>query len=70
MTGLLKAERQQKGHRSKPVALIISALAIAFTATSANPALAAAGNNLVDPIVTASLKPARVPHELRIELTP
>ena len=70
MTGLLKAVRQQKGHRRKPVALIMWALAIAVaTVPSATPGLAAAGNNLVDPIVTASIEPARVPHELRIELT-
>jgi len=70
MTGLLKAKRQQKGHRTKTVALIMSTLAIAVAAgPSATPGLAAAGNNLVDPIVTASVEPVSVPHELRIELT-
>ncbi|MDH3741736.1 MAG: hypothetical protein OER56_09070 [Hyphomicrobiales bacterium] len=70
MTGLLKAERQQKGHRTNTVALIMSALAIAASAgPSATPGLAAAGNNLADPVITASIEPARVPHELRIELT-
>ncbi|NNE21021.1 MAG: hypothetical protein HKN11_00285 [Rhizobiales bacterium] len=70
MTGLLIAVRQQKGHRSKPVALIMSALAIAACAGPfAAPGLAAASNYLADPITTASIEPARVPHELRIELT-
>lgn len=70
MTALLKAEIQQKGHRTKTVALIMLALAIAVSAgPSATPGLAAAGNNLVDPIVTASVEPVSVPHELRIELT-
>ncbi len=70
MTGLLKAVRQQKGHRNKTVALIMSGLAICFaTGPSAPPALAATGNTLADPIVTASIEPSSVPHELRIELT-
>ena len=70
MTGLLKAERQQKGHRTNTVALIMSTLAIAvFAVPSATMGHAATGNNLVDPIITGSVEPVSVPHELRIELT-
>ena len=71
MTGLLKASRQQKGHRNKTVALTLSA-AVAALATGqiSHPGHAAATSNIADPIVTASIAPVQVPHELRIELTP
>ena len=70
MTGLPKAVRQQKGHRFKTVALIMSAAAFcAILATTERPGLAAAGNVLADPITTGSVAPVQVPHELRIEIT-
>ncbi|MGI9462623.1 MAG: hypothetical protein ACR2OM_01700, partial [Aestuariivirgaceae bacterium] len=71
MTGLLKASRQQKGHRHHTVALIMSAAAItAASGLFSGPGLAATNSNLADPVITGSVAPARVPHELRIELTP
>lgn len=71
MTGLLKAVGQKKGHRLKTVALIMPLAAVALATGYQPPSgLAATSASIADPIVTSSLAPAEVPHELRIELTP